>query len=222
MSEGNRVVYVRDDSGSNATGLVGFILSLLGLLGTCGLFSPVGLVVSLVGLGKRPRGFAIAGVVLGAIGSIWLIVGFVIALIGLLIVGAAGVAAVVGAAAETGSIEAAWDRYEVIRIVDGLGSYEEAHGALPTMLDQLEGLDAGALEDRWSTPYHYRPDFLTGEFQIFSDGPDQQRGTDDDILLFDSAAPEDERLKLDDDPAFEELERRLNDHDDDERAGESI
>ena len=71
-AQGNERPLVRGDNG---LGVAGFIISLLGFL-TCGVLSPVGLLLSLTGLMRRPRGFAIAGTVLGLIGTA-LIGGFV-------------------------------------------------------------------------------------------------------------------------------------------------
>jgi hypothetical protein len=56
--------------GENGLGLAGFIVSLAGLLFTCGVLCPVGLILSLFGLRREPRGFAIAGTVIGAVGSL--------------------------------------------------------------------------------------------------------------------------------------------------------
>jgi molecular chaperone DnaK len=53
---------------TNGLGIAGFVCSLVGLCAG-GLLSPVGLILSLVALGREPRGFAIAGVILGALGS---------------------------------------------------------------------------------------------------------------------------------------------------------
>src|SRR5690349_7884012 len=72
---------------SNTLGLVGFICALIGLLTGGHLLSPVGLILSLVALGSRPRGFAVWGVILGFLGTCgWLLV------VGVLIVAAAGLA----------------------------------------------------------------------------------------------------------------------------------
>src|SRR3954447_25698103 len=51
---------------TNGLGLAGSITSLVGIV-TCGVLSPVGLLLSLIGLLKSPRGFAVAGTVLGLI-----------------------------------------------------------------------------------------------------------------------------------------------------------
>src|SRR5690348_9132833 len=53
---------------TNGLGLAGFITSLVGIV-TCGVIAPIGLVLSLFGLMKPPRGFAIAGTIIGLIGS---------------------------------------------------------------------------------------------------------------------------------------------------------
>jgi hypothetical protein len=70
---------------SNGIGTAGFIVSLVAVP-TCGVLSPVALVLSLLGLKKRPNGLAIAGTVIGAVGTVWLAlvgVGMVMAFLGL-------------------------------------------------------------------------------------------------------------------------------------------
>lgn len=57
----------------NMLGLIGFITSIVGLVFTCGIASPLGLLLSLFGLLSRPRGYALAGVVTGLLGSAWLV-----------------------------------------------------------------------------------------------------------------------------------------------------
>lgn len=83
-------------NGENSLGTAGFICSLLGLIISCGILSPVGLVMSLIALKKQPRGLATAGVVLGIIGSLWLIAALVFGLFAV-ILGALGIAAGSGA-----------------------------------------------------------------------------------------------------------------------------
>ena len=48
---------------SNGWGTAGFVVSIAGLF-LCGIPSIIGLFLSLIGLGKNPKGFAIAGVVI--------------------------------------------------------------------------------------------------------------------------------------------------------------
>lgn len=56
---------------SNGLGTGGFVVSLVGWA-TCGFLCPLGLLLSLCGLLKAPRGLAIAGAIIGGLGSIWL------------------------------------------------------------------------------------------------------------------------------------------------------
>lgn len=71
---------------SNGLGVAGFVLSLVGFL-SCGLLSPLALLLSFIALFKPPRGLAIAGFVLGLVGSWWVFLGgglvMVLGLIGL-------------------------------------------------------------------------------------------------------------------------------------------
>lgn len=53
---------------SNGLGIAGLTTSILGIF-TCGTFSPIGLLLSLIALIKAPRGTAIAGSIIGAVGS---------------------------------------------------------------------------------------------------------------------------------------------------------
>ena len=70
---------------SNGLGLAGFITSLVSLVLSCGFLSPVSLILSLIGLLKRPRGFAIAGSIISGL-----------QLLVLLIIGVAPILAVFG------------------------------------------------------------------------------------------------------------------------------
>lgn len=54
-------VVVQQSPQSNGVGMAGFICSLLSIV-TCGLLFPIGLLLSLIGLCFKPRGFALAGV----------------------------------------------------------------------------------------------------------------------------------------------------------------
>ena len=67
MTQQPHVVY-QPVQQSNGLGTAGFILSLVGLV-TGGILSPIGLIISLIALGKHPKGLAIAGVIIGLIGS---------------------------------------------------------------------------------------------------------------------------------------------------------
>jgi len=130
---------------------------------TCGLLSPVGLLVSLVGLTRHPRGFAVAGVIVGAVGSI-----------GLLVFGATFLLALLGFTAAHESVaekQPLWDAAAEIE------KYESIQGHLP---DSHEGQSAIAkLSDRRGLPLKY--EIAGDEFVIRSSGPDGKFGTSDDI-----------------------------------------
>ena len=65
---------------SNGLGIAGFIVSLVGIVGSCGLLCPVGLLMSIIAMRREPRGFAIAGLIIGLLGSLWIFIalGFII------------------------------------------------------------------------------------------------------------------------------------------------
>ncbi len=151
----------RPPSGSNALGLTGFILSLVGLV-TCGCFAPLGLLFSLIGVFRRPRGLAIAGLVISAAGLLEL----------------AGIALLVilGVFSSMPSLK------DGFRIAPQIESYRQAHnGAMPTAWSDLPGVPAGGPTDHWGHPYHYTllPDGRRVE--LLSDGPDGLPGTADDV-----------------------------------------
>ena len=54
---------------SNSMGTAGFIVSLLGIV-TVGILFPIGMILSFLGLFKRPRGLAIAGFIIGLVGTL--------------------------------------------------------------------------------------------------------------------------------------------------------
>lgn len=152
---------------SNGMGTAGFVISLVGLLLFCGLLSPLGLIFSLIGLGKEPRGLAIAGTVIGLIGSIWLpLVG--LALIGT-VVGLGAVADEPGSNIKTG-----------ISIAEAHGVIEQHSGAGGALPSAAEGnrLIAGIV-DAWGTALRYEPG--DERYVIRSAGPDRVFGTADDI-----------------------------------------
>lgn len=66
---------------ANSLGTAGFVISLIGLVLSMGLLSPVGMVISFFAMFREPRGLAFAGFVLGVIGSAWLLIlGFIFAI----------------------------------------------------------------------------------------------------------------------------------------------
>ena len=51
----------------STVGVTGMIFGLLSVM-TCGILSPIALVLSLAGLARPPRGYAVAGIVLSFVG----------------------------------------------------------------------------------------------------------------------------------------------------------
>ena len=76
-NQGHTTVIVNQKE-SNGTGMAGFVLSIMGLfLGWIPVFGWIvwflGIILSFIGVFKRPKGFAIAGLVISLIGFIFLI-----------------------------------------------------------------------------------------------------------------------------------------------------
>ena len=165
---------------TNGLGLAGFIVSLVGLC-SGGLLSPIGLILSLIALGRCPRGFAIAGVVIGALGSCGILISLLVlpfVLVGMLAAGGALYAI------EAFVSEEKFAAWELAIVASDIEQYEETNGALPSSLDDLgEPGYEGARDDPWDQPYVFEaaPDTPEG-FRVFSIGPDGLPGTPDDIV----------------------------------------
>ncbi len=160
---------------TNGLGLAGFICSLAGLF-TGGLLCPVGLIMSLVALGRQPKGYAIAGVILGLIGTCG---GLLLAILFggamLAALGLAGAAAVI-AMSEPEKAEITGDS---IALTTAIESVRAASGQLPASLDELN-LDGRLLIDPWGNPYRLEILDVGGGYRIMTDGPDGVAGTPDD------------------------------------------
>ncbi len=183
MSQQQYATYMPEPRRSNGLGIAGFVVSLVGIF-SCGLLSPVGLVLSFVALYRRPRGFAIAGVIIGAIGSICgvfsLIMGFFSLLLGALGIGA-------GVAAGAPYIDTGMRMAHVAEVV---AAHRGADGTFPTDLSTLSELSTEEREDHWGHPLRVVPG-EPGKFEIISNGPDGIAGTRDDITTSSSSDDED-------------------------------
>jgi|GEM_PF-3387782 len=158
---------------SNSLGVAGFVVSLTGLIATCGALSPIGLLLSFFALFRRPRGFALAGFVLGLIGSIWAIFAVLLGLV------AAGGAAV-GIHAAQRHMEYADDH----RAISGaITAYQADTGFVPASLLDLSGLKDEQIKDEWGNFYNYAVGPDGQSFTLRSDGPDAAPDTDDDFEL---------------------------------------
>jgi len=191
--------YAPQRSDTNGVGLAGFIVSLLGLVGTCGLLSPIGLVLSLVGLGKEPRGFAIAGTIIGAIGSLWILVAIGV----LVLAGAAVAASLIGLLGVAVGLSAlGFD--DAAEIYNGVQEYYESNGRVPAQLTDVPGVSQQQLTDAWGNQFEYEVVDNGEAYFLRSLGRDGQPGTDDDLELFRRFAPRSEaRLKLGQKTIFE-------------------
>jgi hypothetical protein len=161
---------------TNGLAIAGFVCSIAGLV-TGGLLSPIGLIVSLVALGRQPRGFAIAGVILGAAGTCG---GFLILLFaGAAVLAALGLAAVALVLSEPEKIELTTD---MVNMAIAVKSHETEKGSLPEGTDGL-GLKPPILTDPWGSAYRYALRAQEPGFDIQSAGADQTFDTPDDVRL---------------------------------------
>lgn len=150
----------------NILGIVGFVFSV-----TC-LVAPLGVLLSMFALLKRPRGFAIAGVLVGAVFSIPH--GVVAAsYLRLALLSPAELTA------ETTGVEAS-------AVLAEAAHHFVTSGSLPTSADQLD-LEKSTATDYWGNPYRLE---ITGtrveSIKVFSAGPDGVFDTDDDVEITDA------------------------------------
>jgi len=175
MSEQGQTVYVAAKTSENGLGIAGFICSLIGIV-SCGLLSPIGLVLSIVAMFREPRGFAIAGLVLGLIGSLWAaIVALVIASVGLAVFGA-----IFALGFSLKPLEAWADGAQ---ITEAVIQHMREHGEAPGSLDELTGLTSSTLSDPWGNVYRFEIIDDGARLRIISDGPDGLPDTEDDFEL---------------------------------------
>lgn len=153
---------------SNPLGVAGFVVSLAGIVVTLGFLSPIGLILSLIGLTKAPRGFAIAGSVIGLFGT--LLAGGVI----LAVIGAFGTGWSLSQAF-TGQSTTSSNMWNASYEIDNL--YSAANDTLP---DEATGTAAvNSHFDEWGTALTYRP-IAGDQYELISAGPDLQFNTSDD------------------------------------------
>lgn len=118
-----------DSTTPNKAGLIGFIFSLVSILG-CGSLSVVGFIISLVGIQKKPRGLAIAGVCISiTTGVAWIFAGVLIY---------NGVIAGIEMAKTPLAVEV-WERTEWVAGKFGEEAFEENSGNVPISPQQFIG-----------------------------------------------------------------------------------
>ncbi len=144
-------MYEQPKASSNTLGLVGFILAFC--------LSPIGLLLSLIGLGKTPRGFAVAGVIVGLIGTaIWAVVGY-----GIFVVGSMAM-----------DVKKSADAISAMQAsIEGAKS---ADGMYPA---DLSGVSGNA--DIFGNPYEYERSADGKGYLLTAKGKDGQFGTEDDF-----------------------------------------
>lgn len=170
----NQISYQKPPS--NGLGVAGFVCSLLGILGTCGLLCPIGLILSLFALRKQPRGLAIAGSIIGFIGSLWIIVGLVV--FGIMFLAVIALAAT-GAAINMPNIQTYVTMSEIHTEVT---AYHQTMDALPDSLVSITTLKPDLQQDYWGNSFSY--DIIDADsYRLTSSGADGTPDTDDDISL---------------------------------------
>ncbi len=162
-------LYVAQPAPSNGLGIAGFIVSLVGLL-SCGLLSPIGLLLSLIAVFKHPRGFAISGLILGFIGCAW-------AIVALFAIGLATIGAAIGIGTIAPFVQT---EIRMAHVAEVVASHKNPDGSFPTDLSTLSELSSDDKTDTWGNPLRVVPRNAT-EFDIVSDGPDRVTGTSDDL-----------------------------------------
>ncbi|MCA9292626.1 MAG: DUF4190 domain-containing protein [Phycisphaerales bacterium] len=149
-----------DSPGTNILGIVGFILSILCVT------APLGLLVSLIALAKRPRGFAVAGAIIGILFTAVLAAGIWGTF--KLTKYSTGISVMGGIAVDQQLIEQQANRYNA------------ETGVWPTDIAMVN-LPPEALIDPWGKAYKYE---LKGDiWSITTAGPDGVFGNDDDFTI---------------------------------------
>jgi hypothetical protein len=151
----------------NGFGLAGFIVSIAGLL-LCGIPSIFGVILSLIGLRKEPKGLAIAGLILGLLGIVEL------AFAGFLAISFYRVAQDAGSFFQEIAIETQLNEH-----ASAIGDEWESNDLIPT---QAEG-DAMLLgkRDMIGNQIVYETDGTS--FTLRSAGPDGTLETEDDVTV---------------------------------------
>ena len=154
--------------------LIGLIFSLLGFL-SCGLISPVGLVISIIAFIRRRGRVALIGIIVGALGSCGggCCCAGIFGALGSAASGAVALAEMVGPEFSTGV------RMGVIEW--RIGEYERESNRLPDSLEELD-LPADERVDGWGRAWQFHLHRREPGYELRSAGPDGQFDTDDDAV----------------------------------------
>ena len=166
----------------NGLGVFGFLVALVGLAVPTGIVSLLGLMISLVAVGRAPRAWASMGIVLGLLGSVaWLVIMLVALVAGL--VAALGVAVIGIASFMLVQPETVEITSDMVNTTIAAKAYEDRQQRLPAHLDDLD-LSLAVKTDPWGNPYVLIPGGTADPgFDLVSAGPDGEADTDDDIRL---------------------------------------
>jgi len=166
MNEGRRNVVFVQGAESNGLGIAGFVLSLLGLV-SCGLFGPLGFLVSLFGLAYRPRGLAVAGLVLGGLTTgIFAFFGF--ALLSTMFAAITGIQIAANEASNSLRMTAS-----NMRVINEFKEF----GAIPSTTKGKDLVNADREGSQPFTGYQRVDEF---RYKLTVAGPDGELGTEDD------------------------------------------
>lgn len=159
---------------SNPAGTLGFVLSLVSIA-TCFVISPVSLLVSFIGLFRRPRGLATAGTAISMVGCVVLV---------------AGMGVIFFAVSSAGKIRnERFQRQRVMRTENAAmqagqdieAFVRENNGKLP---DGIEGNKIVLVHvDAWHRGLRYDLHEEANTYEIRSAGPDGEFDTDDDVVV---------------------------------------
>jgi len=163
---------------SNTAGLVGFIISLVSLVGCGGLLSPISLIFSIVGLNKQPKGFAIAGLILSLIGLSGCILGLLLFGLTLPLMIVSVVTAGVGIAALAVVMAIGQNAFEIIQDAH---EHHDQTGVVPATLDDFN-LAADERLDHWGNEFVYVRGANEESFLLISAGPDGVIANSDDLI----------------------------------------
>jgi len=161
--------------GENGMAIAGFVLSIIGFF-TCCITSPVGLILSIIGMKKTDQqGLAIAGLVLGILGTL----GF-IGMVAYFIVVMVFLGGVAFWAKDT--IASQSERIQTVQSINLASTEIERHvsrtRSLPTNSQGTSMISRH--RDSWHRTLKYERSG-TNRYEIISSGPDKQFGTRDDI-----------------------------------------
>jgi hypothetical protein len=142
---------MEQSNASNTLGLAGFIVALVGIVFSAGLLCPVGLILSLLALGRAPRGFAIAGTIIGLLGSCCSCLGALL-LLPILMSGAA-FAATIAFLLDGSPALVTLGRMVVVE--QAITEHVKSRGLAPSSLSDLQ-VDPAELVDGWGTPLQFQ------------------------------------------------------------------